>query len=38
MAELRDYRTQFDPGLRFEDFSKEMLVKLLRLYASYTRS
>ena len=33
MAELRDYRAQFDPDLRLEDLPKEMLVKLLRLYA-----
>ena len=33
MAELKDYRGPFDPNLRFEDFSKETLVKLLKEYA-----
>lgn len=30
---MKDYSTQFDPDLRFESFSREVLVKLLRLYA-----
>ena len=33
MRELSDYTGEFDPNLRFEDFSKETLVKLLGVYA-----
>ncbi len=32
MKGLTDYSGEFDPELRFEDFSKETLVKLLRVY------
>jgi hypothetical protein len=33
MAELKDYSGPFNPDLRFEDFSKETLVKLLKEYS-----
>ena len=33
MKELKDYSTEFDPNLRFEDFSKDILVGLLKLYS-----
>jgi len=33
LKELRDYRGDFDPDLRFEDFSKATLVQLLELYS-----
>ncbi len=33
MKDLNDYSGGFDPDLRFEDFSKETLVKLLSVYA-----
>lgn len=33
MAELKDYSGPFVPNLKYEDFSKEMLVKLLIAYS-----
>jgi len=33
MAELADYSGEFKPGVRLEDFSKDALVKLAKLYA-----
>jgi len=33
VKELKDYSTEFDPNLRFEDFSKDILVGLLKLYS-----
>ena len=33
MKELTDYTGDFNPGLRFEDFSKETLAALLRSYS-----
>ena len=33
MKELTDYSGDFDPDLRFEDFSKETLVSMLGLYS-----
>jgi hypothetical protein len=33
MAELSDYSGEFVPGIRFEDFSKDALVKLIKLYS-----
>lgn len=32
MEELKEYNVKWDPNLDFEDFSKEVLVKLLREY------
>ncbi len=32
--ELNDYSGDFNPDLKFEDFSKEFLIKLIRRYAS----
>ena len=32
MAELQNYSGPFDPNIRFEDFSKEMLIKLFKEY------
>jgi hypothetical protein len=33
MAERKDYSGEFDPGFRYEDLSKEALVRLVREYA-----
>ena len=33
MKELRDYRVDFDPDLRLEDFSKATLAELLKFYS-----
>lgn len=33
MKERTDYRGEFDPNLKLEDFSKETLIKLLGVYA-----
>jgi hypothetical protein len=33
MAERKDYSGDFDPEFRFEDLSKEALVRLVREYA-----
>jgi hypothetical protein len=33
VKELRDYSADFDPNLRLEDFSKDILVGLLKLYS-----
>ena len=33
MAELSDYSGKFVPGIRFEDFSKDALLKLVKLYS-----
>jgi len=33
VEELRDYSAEFDPNLRLEDFSKDILVGLLKLYS-----
>lgn len=33
MADLKDYSGKFEPSMRFEDFSKDALVKLIKLYA-----
>ncbi|MBL7120088.1 MAG: hypothetical protein ISS53_05335 [Dehalococcoidia bacterium] len=33
MKDLSDYSADFDPNLRFEDFSKDTLVELLELYS-----
>ena len=33
MAERKDYSGEFDPGFRYEDLSKEALVRLCREYA-----
>ncbi len=33
MADLEDYAGDFDPNLRFENFSKDVLVRLLKLYS-----
>ncbi|MBI4284661.1 MAG: hypothetical protein HY670_02015 [Chloroflexi bacterium] len=35
MAERNDYSGAYQPDLKLEDFSKETLVKLLRLYARF---
>jgi len=32
--ELSDYHGQFNPDLKFEDFSKDFLIKLIRRYAA----
>ncbi len=32
MSRLRDYSGQFNPNLKLEDFSKEVLVKLIKMY------
>ena len=37
MTESNDYEGNFDPNTRFEDFSKEFLLKALRSYADYIR-
>ena len=34
MAELNNYSGPFNPHLKFEDFSKEFLIKLIRRYAA----
>ncbi len=33
MAELQDYSGKFVPSIKFEDFSKDTLVKLVKLYS-----
>ena len=33
MAELSDYSGKFVPGIRFEDFSRDALLKLVKLYS-----
>ena len=33
MAELKDYSGPYVPNLKYEDFSKEVLVKLLKAYS-----
>ena len=34
MAELQDYSGAFNPALKFEDFSKEFLLKLMKVWQS----
>jgi len=34
--ELTDYRGEFDPDIKYGDFSKDLLVELLNAYSGYT--
>jgi hypothetical protein len=37
MQELNDYSGEFNPAIKYKDFSKEALLKALNAYASYIR-
>lgn len=37
MSELADYSGEFDPGITYSDFSKDVLLKALKAYADYIR-
>jgi len=37
MQELNDYSGEFNPAIKYKDFSKEVLLKALNSYASYIR-
>jgi hypothetical protein len=37
MKDLTDYSGKFDPDIKYENFSKDFLVQLLRAYADYLR-
>ena len=37
MPELTSYSGEFDPSIRYQDFSRGLLVKALGAYASYIR-
>jgi len=37
MKELTDYSGEFDPNIKYEDFSKDSLLKLLQAYSDYIR-
>jgi len=37
MKELTDYSGEFDPNIRYEDFSKNSLLELLNAYSDYIR-
>ena len=36
MSELKDYSSEVNPNLKWEHFSKELLLEALRAYAQYT--
>jgi len=37
MKELTDYSSEFDPNIKHENFSKDLLIKLLQFYSDYIR-
>jgi hypothetical protein len=37
MADLTEYGGQLDAGLKYDDFSKELLLKALKAYGDYIR-
>ncbi len=37
MADLTDYSGPLDAGLKYDDFSKELLLKGLKAYGGYIR-
>ncbi|MCX5998061.1 MAG: DUF6125 family protein [Chloroflexi bacterium] len=37
MAELNDYNGKFDPDIKYEDFSREVLLKTIREYAAFVK-